>query len=333
VSLEKQTWQPVCALELLHKRAEMLAIIRDFFKQRNVLEVETPLLCQATGTDPQLHFFTSFYQPIAGQTTQQQPLFLQSSPEFAMKRLLAAGCGSIYQICKAFRNGESGIFHNPEFTLLEWYRVGFTLDQLINETVELINCVLTEKLTTVEIKKISYCQLFQQTTGLDPLSFSQPSYQAYAESQGMVEAVNLCGTDHSLWLDYLFSFKVQTTLKNIPICIVYGYPAIQASLARINPDNKQLADRFEIFMAGVELANGFFELADADEQAQRFEQENYQRTSKQLPPVKTDQKFIAALREGLPECCGVAVGLDRLLMTLTGQHSLNDVIAFPYGYN
>lgn len=318
-------WQPTCGIAQLRLRAQLLADIRRFFAKRSVLEVETPLLCHTTGTDPLLDFFSADYRFLP----QPQTLFLQTSPEFAMKRLLAAGSGSIYQICKAFRNGESGRFHNPEFTMLEWYRVGFDLFQLMDEVGELISTMLEPRFPFKIIEKISYINLFTQTTGLNPLLFSLPDYQTYALNQGFTEAADLCGEDHVLWLDFIFSHKIQPSLGLQSVCLVYGYPALLSSLARVNLENPALTDRFEVFVKGIELGNGFFELADSHEQAQRFEQEQAERKAKALPEVQKDEYLLAALAAGLPDCCGVAIGLDRLLMLLDNSESIDDILAFP----
>lgn len=318
-------WRSACDLEPLQQRAKLYTIIRQFFNQKAVLEVETPLLCQATGTDPQLDFFSSKYHC----PPNDQTMYLQTSPEFAMKRLLASGSGSIFQICKAFRNAESGRLHNPEFSILEWYRVGFDLDQLIDEVIELLVVVLNMSHKTDTVIKVSYAHIFEQVTGLDPLVFCQESYQRYAKDNAIYDAVELCGDDHSLWLDFIFSYQVQPTLIDKAVYIVYGYPAIQSSLARINKDNPATADRFEVFIKGVEIGNGFFELADAKEQESRFDQENKKRQLNGSVLVKKDYLFLDALNAGLPDCSGVAIGLDRLLMIITNKNALNDVIAFP----
>lgn len=318
-------WQPTCGIKQLRLRAQLLTFIRQFFAQRDVLEVETPLLCHTTGTDPLLDFFSTDYRFLP----QPQPLFLQTSPEFAMKRLLAAGSGSIYQICKAFRNGESGRFHNPEFTMLEWYRLDFDLSQLMDEVGELISLILEPRFPAKNVEKISYSALFQKKTGLNPLTFSLPDYQAFAVAHGFPEAVELCGKDHALWLDFLFSFIIQPELGNQSVCLVYGYPALLSSLARVNTQNPAITDRFEVFVQGIELGNGFFELADAKEQERRFDLENSERKARGLPVVKKDDYLLAALTAGLPDCSGVAVGVDRLLMLLDNSQSIDDILAFP----
>jgi lysyl-tRNA synthetase class 2 len=318
-----QDWQPTCAIELLCLRAQMLARIRRFFAERSVLEVETPLLSHSIGTDPQLEFFTTEYcsAPL------RQTLFLQTSPEFAMKRLLAAGSGSIYQIGKAFRNGESGRFHNPEFTMLEWYRVGFTLPQLMDEIADLIGELFSGH-SLQETQRISYQDIFCSLTGLDPLVFSYQDYCAFARDCQLSEAVDICGRDHAMWLDFIFSHKVQPHLGGNQLCMVYGYPACQSSLARINEQCPLTTDRVELFINGIELGNGYYELADAEEQNRRFDKELAIRHQQKLPVSVKDKRLISALKSGLPECSGMAIGLDRILMLLSGSASIEDVLGF-----
>ncbi|MGZ8190068.1 MAG: EF-P lysine aminoacylase EpmA [Methylococcaceae bacterium] len=320
----RNDWQPSCRLEILHLRAQLLHDIRCFFRERAVLEVETPLLSHSVGTDPQLAFFTTEYclPPL------QHTLFLQTSPEFAMKRLLAAGSGSIYQIGKAFRNGESGRFHNPEFTMLEWYRVGFTLPQLMDEIAALMAVLFKGRKALKATQTISYQELFQLFTGLDPLIFSYLHYYEYALENQIPEAEEVCGHDHATWLDFIFSHKIQPHLGENALCMVYGYPACQSSLARINEHNPLITDRVELFINGIELGNGFYELTDAIEQDRRFDEEIDIRRQKNLPATVKDKRLVAALESGLPECSGVAIGLDRLLMLLSCATSIDEVLGF-----
>ncbi len=320
-------WQPTAGFQALRLRAQLLSEIRQFFAERSVWEVETSLLCHTTGTDPQLDFFASQYHCPPNNPT----FYLQTSPEFAMKRLLAAGSGSIYQICKAFRNGEAGRFHNPEFTILEWYRVGFGLQALMDEVVELLMSLLTPFLPNLSIKQTSYQDIVKQLIDLDPLVFDRQAYQQAAIHLHSPEAEGLCGDDHALWLEFLFSHHVQTRLPHNTICLVHGYPAIQSSLARIHPEDARVSERFEVFINGLELGNGFFELKDADEQARRFAKEISQRQAQGLVDVTMDERFLQALQAGLPDCSGVAIGLDRLLMIATGCESITQVLAFPIG--
>lgn len=315
-------WQPSCSLELLQQRARMLQRIRVFFAQRNVLEVETPLLQTACGTDPNLDFFSTFYEiPL-----NRKQLFLQTSPEFAMKRLLAAGSGSIFQICKAFRNGEVGRFHNPEFTMLEWYRVDFDLKQLMDEVEALFVDLFQDSLNAPQ--RLSYQEIFAKFTGLDALNFSLESYRAFAKKENLPDAISLCGDSHALWLDFLFSFCVQPHLGKNALCLVYGYPACQSSLARLNSQNPLITERVEVFLNGVELGNGYHELTDVVEQNRRFETEIETRKKQNLPTVVKDEKLLAALEHGLPNCAGIALGLDRILMLLAQKNSISEVLSF-----
>lgn len=246
-----------------------------------------------------------------------------------MKRLLAAGSGSIYQICKAFRNGEAGRFHNPEFTILEWYRLGFDLQQLMNETAELLLSLLTQTMPQLSVKQISYQQLFHDVTGLDALVFERAAYQAFANSRNFAEADALCQNDHALWLDFLFSHCVQNAMPQQVMFLVHGYPAIQSSLARVHPQDSRITERFEVFINSMELGNGFFELNEAQEQSARFDREIAYRQQHGLAAVTKDQLFLDALQAGLPDCSGIAIGLDRLLMIASGCSNIEQVVAFP----
>ncbi len=314
-------WQPSCSIELLQKRARMLNCIRAFFLERNVLEVETPLLSHACGTEPQLDFFTTIFE-----FAKPEKLFLQTSPEFAMKRLLAAGSGSIYQICKAFRNNEVGRFHNPEFTILEWYRVGFDLNDLMDEVEGLFAELSEYKFESP--KRIFYAEIFEHYTGLNALVFSFETYSAFAIQHEIEEVITFCGKNHAIWLDYLFSFFVQPHLGENGLCLIYGYPACQSALARLNQDNSLVADRFEVFLNGIELGNGFYELSDSIEQNRRFNNEIQLREREDLPKVVKDKRLLAALKSGLPDCSGIAIGLDRLLMILVEAETISDVLSF-----
>lgn len=321
-----ESWRPLCSTEQLRARAKLYQAIRLFFSKRGVLEVETPLLSHGIGTDPQLDFFTTAYYS----APRRQTLFLQTSPEFAMKRLVAASSGSIFQICKAFRNGESGRFHNPEFTLLEWYRVGFTLSELMDEIADLIVFLFQDQpISGNPIQRYRYQDIFACHTGLNALEFSYQDYCACARAQQLPDAPRLCGHEHRLWLDLLFSQLVQPHLGNNALCLVFGYPACQSSLARKNQYDSRITDRVEVFINGVELGNGYYELTDVHEQQQRFEQEIMLRQENQQTAPVLDQRFLSALASGLPDCAGMAIGLDRLLMLLTNSKHINDVLAFP----
>jgi lysyl-tRNA synthetase class 2 len=307
----------------LQLRAKLLARVRQYFAERDVLEVETPLLGHAIGTDPQLAFFTTQYHFLP----EQQTLFMQTSPEFAMKRLLAANSGSIYQICKAFRNGESGRFHNPEFSILEWYRVGFNLCQLMDDCADLLAYMFDGK--PISVERLSYPGLFQRYTGLNALEFSFDDYCHYVQQEKLSEAIDICQQDHATWLDFIFSHRVQPNLGHEVIHMVYDYPACFSSLARLNPNNHQVLERVELFINGVELGNGYYELSNAKEQSHRFDHEMLLRKQNNLPEPVKDLRLIEALSTGLPDCSGMAIGLDRLLMVLADMESIDQVIAFP----
>jgi elongation factor P--(R)-beta-lysine ligase len=321
-------WQPTCEHSALIARAELYATIRRFFSARGVLEVETPLLCRHTGTDPNLQPFLSHYHRPGEPAGRGLPLYLQTSPEFAMKRLLAAGSGSIYQICKAFRNEESGRYHNPEFTLLEWYRVGFELTDLMDEIDALLSELLTPKRPLGKSKRLSYREAFLRWVGADPLSASLEELSACAKAQGLEEATRLCGQDRTLWLDLLFSHKVQPHLGREGVSFVHDYPALLPSLARSKPGNDEVVERVEIFLDGMELGNGFRELADPKEQERRFDADLAVRRSQGQPEPEKDSRLLAALAAGLPDCSGIAIGLDRLLMIMTGAKAIDEVLAF-----
>ncbi len=302
---------------MLQARARMLADIRAFFAQRGVLEVETPALSHAGTTDPAIH-------SLATQIGAQR-CYLHTSPEFPMKRLLVAGSGDIYQICKVFRDGESGRYHNPEFTLLEWYRLGVDHLSLAEEVCQLI-VELDQNRHKITFKTIEYRDIFKSFTGFDPLDATETELQQLVQD-------NIPNAPRSLnrnaCLDLLMSACIAPALPHNRLTIITDYPASQAALARLNPDGKTAA-RFEVFWGSLELANGFHELQDADEQRQRFAVENRQRREQGLPEILLDENFLAALEQGLPDCSGVALGLDRLLMRLEDREHIDEVLAFPF---
>ena len=316
-----KSWRPTSDIETLRQRAEITASIRRFFDKRGVLEVETPQLCRASVTDVHLHSFNSeFRNPLSPDT---QQLYLQTSPEFAMKRLLCAGSGAIYQINKSFRNEEAGRFHNPEFSMLEWYRPGFDHLQLMNE----VDAMLQEVLQCEPAEVISYQQVFLNVLQIDPLAASLDDLKLLCRDHGF-EHIADDETDLDTLLQLLFSEKIESVIGQQKPCLVYGFPASQAALARIDEKDPRIARRFEAYYKGIELANGFHELADADEQLQRFEQDNKKRVKMGLPQVNIDQEFISALQHGLPDCAGVALGIDRLMMLALGKNHIREVMAF-----
>jgi lysyl-tRNA synthetase class 2 len=311
---------------MLQLRAQVLNHIREFFANRNVLEVETPLLCSSTNPDPQIDSFTTAY--VGPQAAHGVELYLQSSPEFAMKRLLCAGSGPIYQICKAFRQGERGNLHNPEFTIVEWYRPGFDHSELIAEIEVLLLGLFATQRELDSTQIISYQDAFRNTLAIDPLQATGADLVQCARQHG-VDVQGLRTEDRDAWLDVLMSHCVQPHLGQNRLTFVSEYPVSQAALAQVSRNNNQTALRFELFMDGVELANGFQELTDPGEQRRRFEQALAQRAIQNQPRPPMDEYLLQALEHGMPECSGVAVGLDRVIMLLAQAATLRDVLAFP----
>ena len=298
----------------LQLRAQILAKIRAFFTRRDVLEVETPLLSHSTNPAPHLHSFITKYQT--------RNLYLQTSPEFAMKRLLASGSGDIYQICKAFRDGEEGKLHNPEFTILEWYRINFNHHELMDEMEQFLHFVLN----AASARRITYRELFLQHLGVDPFGETD-ELKKIALAKGLGADL---ANDHDTWLQLLLTHFIEPNLGQKHPVFVYDFPASQAMLAKINPDNPKVAERFEVYFKGMELANGFHELNNPQEQRQRFEEENKKRAQLNLPVIPLDENFLASL-EHLPPCAGVAVGIDRLIVLAAQTKSLAEAITFPIG--
>jgi len=321
-------WGPSATLATLRQRAELLTRLRRYFAEQDVLEVETPLLASAGVTDPHIPSFTLSATP-PGQVGGTQR-YLNTSPEFAMKRLLAAGVGPIYQVCKAFRQGEQGRHHNPEFSLLEWYRPGFDHRQLMQDVAALIGTLAEGLREFGHVEYLSYHDCFQQHLDLDPHTATAQTLRECARQQDLAVVDGLADDDRDGWLDLLMSFCVQPHLGLDHLCFIYDYPESQAALARVRPGNPAVAERFELFIDGVELANGFHELQDADEQQARFEDDLTRRQREGLEPIVMDERLLGALEAGLPACAGVALGLDRLLMVLGGEHHLRDVLSFDY---
>jgi len=314
-------WTPSADLPTLRARAALLAALRGFFAARGVLEVETPLLSAHATVDRHIDSFRT-----------ADGRWLQTSPEFAMKRLLCAGSGPIWQVCRVFRREESGRHHNPEFTMLEWYRPGFDHHALMGEVAELVTALAAAlgRPPGPEMERLSYREAFRRHLGLDPFSAGVPQIRAALAAAGH-DAGDLGGDDRDIWLDVAMSLAVGPRLGLEAPCFLYDFPASQAALARIRRDDPPVAERFELFWRGTELANGFHELGDAGEQRRRFEAEQAWRREqgREVPPY--DRNLVAALAAGLPDCAGVALGLDRLLLLLLGKDSLAEVLAFDSG--
>lgn len=315
-------WQPTAPIANLLKRAKIVNEIRHFFADRGVLEVETPTMSQATVTDVHLRAFeTQFTGPGAAQGI---TLYLMTSPEYHMKRLLAAGSGPIYQMGRSYRNEEAGRYHNPEFTMLEWYRPHYDMYRLINEVDDL----LQQTLECESAESLSYQQAFLRYLDIDPLTAEKDKLREVAAK---LDVSNIADTeeDRDTILQLLFMVGVEPHIGLEKPTFIYHFPASQASLAEISSEDHRVAERFEVYYKGVELANGFRELTDAAEQRQRFERDNRKRASMGLPEQPIDENLLAALEHGFPECAGVALGIDRLIMLALGAERISDVIAFP----
>ena len=322
------TWQPTAAIDTLTRRAAMLAATRHFFATRGVMEVETPTLNSSAVTDPHIDSI-----PVALAVSPRERKFLHSSPEYCMKRLLAAGSGDIYQICKVYRDGEAGRRHQPEFTMLEWYRRDLDLDAMVAETAALLTALAEAAGGGAPgLQQHRYRDLFREATGLDPLlsevgmlidyARTHPAINATASLQDELQA------DRSAWLDLIMSHAVVPKMPQNCLVAVTHYPACQAALARLDPDDPVVAERFEVFHHGLELANGYRELLDAAEQRARFERDRERRGALGLPDVLPDEQLLAALEHGLPDCCGVAVGFDRVVMSFLNLQRIDAAVSF-----
>ncbi len=315
-------WMPSAPIENLRFRAHILAAIRAYFAERNVMEVDAAVLSQCAVSDPYIDSLEVHYKghPAAVAET----CYLQTSPEYAMKRLLAAGSGSIYQMGKVFRNGEEGRNHNPEFTMLEWYRLDFDDQQLMDDVESLVRSVLN----IGPIRRCSYRDIFIEKLGIDPNSASNAELAALMLCH--VE-VDLDINDRDGWLNLLMSHLIEPMLKSEPI-FVCDYPASQSALARLkqNDNGDWVAARFELFVEGIELANGYHELTDAEEQRRRLEADQAMRHSLELPVRPLESRLVDALAAGFPECSGVALGVDRLVMLALGASHIDQVIPFTF---
>jgi len=319
---KSKDWQPTGSLKNLQFRAQFLSRIRDFFYKRGVLEVETPLMCRGAATDPYINPISVLY---SHPNADNQNYYLQTSPEFAMKRLLAAGSGPIYQICKAFRRDETGRLHNPEFSMLEWYRPGFDHHALMDE-VEALLCLI---LDTEKSERITYQAAFQKFLGFDPHAISAQQLKQSAVSKGIIlspSTMNTLTVDD--WLDILMTHCIEPHLGFDNPIMIYDFPASKAALAKVRAVEPAVAERFEVYVRGIELANGYHELTDPDIQLERIQADCAYRKKNGYMEVPVDVFLIEALKAGLPDSAGVALGLDRLLMLTLGSHEIQEVISF-----
>jgi lysyl-tRNA synthetase class 2 len=314
-------WKPTASVAVLKQRAQMLADIRTFFKLREVLEVETPALSQAANSDPYIESFS----------LDNGQRFLQTSPEYAMKRLLAAGCGDIYQICKVWREEEAGSHHNPEFTLLEYYRVGFNYRQLMAEVEELLMSLLGLQ---KKAKYYSYQQLFIELLQLNPHKAQHSELIDCARQHiPQLEIGAEASWQKQDLLDVLLTHCLEPYFAKDQLIFLYDYPVTQSALATVRAATQTevaVAERFEVYLGAVELANGYQELIDADKNAQVLETELVQRQLQGQKQLPKDRYFLQAMEIGMPAASGVAIGLDRLLMCATGQNKIQQVISFAW---
>lgn len=345
MTFARDDWRPTASCERLERRAAALAQVRAFFAKRGVIEVDTPIVVNAPVTDVHIHSaevrFPDDERTTAGATGGTPParFFLHTSPEFAMKRLLAAGSGDIYQICHVARGLERGRHHNAEFTLIEWYRNGFTLEDLMHEVDGLSRAVLGPMALPFASEYVTYRDAFVHALGIDPLAAPLSELQSAALDLGFTlpsatatpnaQRANLADSNRDELLDFLMAAHIGPRLGRKALTFVHRYPASQAALARLDTADPRTALRFELYCEGIELANGFHELASASEQRARFEHDLAERKRRGLPTHGLDERLLAALAHGLPDCAGVALGFDRLLMLATGATHIDEVLPFP----
>jgi len=310
-------WQPGASLATLRQRAKLLSIVRKFFADRDILEIETPLLSSATATDVHLTSLTTKLTNLIESKT----YFLQTSPEFAMKRLLANDVGPIFQICKAFRGDSLTSLHNPEFSILEWYRPGFAMEKLMDEVADLIDATIGVS----KITRLSYLEIFKGKLGVNP---HVCSLEELAELANSKIDINSCDLSFSDYLDLVMTTLIEPELPEY--CFVFDYPKSQAALSDVesDADGNVIAKRFELYCRGMEIANGYLELTDPVEQRRRSETDNANRSDKGLPQLPIDENLIAALDAGMPKTSGVALGLDRLLMVIDEINDIDKALAF-----
>jgi len=318
-------WRPSADLGALRLRARVYACMRAFFAARGVLEVETPVLSVAGNSEPNI---ASFSLEFGGRTDgAPRTRWLRTSPEHALKRLLAAGVGDCYELGRVFRDGEAGGRHNPEFTMLEWYRVGWDHQRLIDEVAALVGDALALAGRSARLERIAYRELYRQRLGLDPFL---ASVEALQHALGDVR-IDPAGLGRDDWLDLLLTHRLQPGFATDTLLAVHDFPASQCALARLRPGEPPLAERFEMYLGPLELANGYHELTDAEEQASRFSRDLDVRRARGAPQPPVDARLLAALRYGLPDCAGVALGVDRLLMAMAGTDLIAPVLAFDFG--
>jgi lysyl-tRNA synthetase class 2 len=316
---QSASWGPGADIARIRLRAEVVRDLRQWFLDCGVLEVDTPMLSPSATTDPNLHSYST--------GTSGDTWWLHTSPEFPMKRLLAAGSGDIYQLCHVFRDGEVGTRHNPEFTMLEWYRLGLSMHAMMDDVESLLRALCAGRRTVGTSLRLSYQEVFVRSAGIDPFLADAGVLSAALESKG-IDVPGGLGEDREGLLDLLLSTVVEPSLDADRPVFIYDFPPWQAGLARLRSGEPVVAERFELFLGGMELANGFRELADPREQRARFEQDLARRAAAGMASPPMDERLLEALEAGLPDCSGVAMGLDRLLMFLAGVDTIGEVLAF-----
>lgn len=304
-------------------RAQVYRLIREFFQSRNVLEVETPILSESGNTEPNIQSFATHFTGHTSAGSRER--WLRTSPEYPLKRLLAAGVGDCYELGRVFRNGEAGVRHNPEFTMLEWYRVGWDHRRLAEETIELVQQALSLVERAAKVYRCTYRELFQFELRIDPLIDSIERLRAPLHDI----AIDPAGLTRDDWLDLLITHRLQPQFPRDRITVITDWPASQCALARIRDDDPPVAERFELYLGPYELANGYHELKDAKEQRERFLRDNVRRRERGQGEIPIDERLLAVL-DDLPDCAGVAMGIERLLMCLAGTDDIRDVLAFDF---
>ena len=307
----------------LYLRARLNALIRTFFAERSVLEVETPILSAAGNTDPNIESFSTNFSGHVDAGSRER--WLRTSPEYPLKRLLASGVGDCYELGRVFRNGEAGGRHNPEFTMLEWYRVGWDQHQLMEETITLVEAALAMMGRRAEVLVEGYRQFFIDELGIDPLHAPIGELRAVLHEYD----INPDGLTRDDWLDLIITHKLQPAFPRDRITVIHDYPASQCALAKVRPGDPPLAERFELYLGRYELANGYHELNDATEQRRRFERDNEVRRARGQRLIPIDENLLEVL-DTMPDCAGVALGIERLLMCLVGTDAIADVLTLPF---
>lgn len=342
MSQPHKPWQNRASINQLRQRAQLIGLIRQFFNERQVMEVETPLLSQAAVSDPQIESIATHDEPCADEPRSNElantgKRWLRTSPEYFHKRLLANGSGDIYELGKVFRKGEAGRWHNPEFTMLEWYRVGWHYHQLMDEVEALVRRLLAvnhepndnqQGESSWPCRRFTYRELHQELLDFDPFTLNREGWIAQAIKHGLSAAHE---ENTAVLQDFVYGVAMRQQLSPGQLTFVYDFPLNQAALARIRHDTPPVAERFELFMGQIEVANGYQELTNAEEQAQRFNNDLELRKQFQQNTAPIDQHLLAALKAGLPECSGVAVGIDRVIAQIFGHEQLNAVLSFDWG--